>query len=371
MSGPLFDPHQLSVGQVLPRDAYNDKGRLLLRRGTVISSASQLEIIAQSSLVNSTPDGTPPPVETTIPSSPLAMVLAARWRLLALFEQGSSYFPADLLRIAALVHRACRANADLSLASILLMRDAPYVARHAVNTAIVCEVVASALEWPDDMQSATVAAALTMNVGMLELQQQLYETEGRLNDGQRAAVRQHCELGVELLRGLGVDDPVWLAAVRDHHESPDGSGYPAGKRGDEIDLPAHLLNLADIYCARVSARSYRPAMSPTLALRQLFLKQGASMDEALVAQIIKTLGVYPPGTGVRLRNGSVAVVTHRGNTGNAPRVAAITSPAGMRLATPLRHNGDAPSHGIQAVVDLDELNLAVPLAALWGGDAVL
>lgn len=371
MAGPLFDPNTLAVGQTLPRDAFNGKGRLLLRRGAVIGSANQLDLIAQNALTNSTPNGSPPPADTTVPATPLGMVLAARWRLLTLFEQGSSFFPADLLRIAALVHRACRANADLALASILLVRDAPYVVRHAVNTAIVCEVVASALEWPEPMQTATVAAALTMNVGMLELQQQLHESEGRLNDEQRAAVRQHCDLGVKLLIELGVDDPIWLATVRDHHESPDGSGYPAGKLGDAVSLPARLLNLADIYCARVSARSYRPAMSPTLALRQLFLKQGASMDEALVAQIIKTLGVYPPGTGVRLRNGSIAVVTHRGNTGNAPRVAAITTPAGMRLATPLRHNGDSPSHGIQAVVDLEELKLPVPLGALWGGDAVL
>ncbi|MDE2087832.1 MAG: phosphohydrolase, partial [Xanthomonadaceae bacterium] len=74
----------------------------------------------------------------------------------------------------------------------------------------------------------------------------------------------------------------------------------------------------------------------------------------------------------RLQNGSIAVVTHRGNARvNTPRVAAITNPNGMCLATPLRHNGDSPAHAIKAVVDLEALKLPVSMAAIWGADAVL
>lgn len=366
-----FDPNDLSVGQVLPRDAYNGKGQLLLRHGAIIRSESQRDLIAENALATTAPTPERVEQETTIPGTPLGMIVAARWRLMSLFEQGSSYFPADLQRIAALLRRACRANADLALASIILARDAPYAIRHATNVALLCQIVASALEWDEAVIASTSAAALTMNVGMLELQQELYKSHLAPTPEQQETIRQHCTRGVELLLELGVDDPVWLATVRDHHERVDGSGYPAGKRGDDVGLPARLLALADIYCARVSARTYRAAIAPTPALRQLFLNEGARIDQTLVSQFIKVLGIYPPGTGVRLRNGAIAVVTQRAAGKHPTRVAALTTANGMRLPTPMRHNGDSPAHAIEAVVDLDALKLPLNMAVLWGADAVL
>lgn len=366
-----FDPNDLAVGQVLPRDAYNGKGRLLLRHGAVIRSALQRDLIAENALATTAPTPGHTEQETTIPPTPLGMILAARWRLMALFEQGSSYFPADLMRIAGLVRRACRANADLALAAVILVRDAPYVVRHAVNVATLCQIVGASLEWDEELLGATTAAALTMNIGMLEVQQQLYKSHVPPTPEQQAIIHRHCERGVEMLCELGVDDPVWLGTVRDHHERRDGSGYPAGRHGADIGQPARLLALADIYCARISARAYRPAMAPTPALRQLFLHEGSQIDDTLVAQFIKTLGVHPPGTGVRLRNGSIAIVTQRGNAKHGPRLAALTNASGMRLPTPLRHNGDSPMHAIQAMADLDALKLPVNMAALWGADATL
>lgn len=366
-----FDPNDLAVGQVLPRDAYNGRGQLLLRHGTVIRTAAQRDLIAENALATTAPAAERAEQETTIPATPLGMILAARWRLMALFEQGSGFFASDLQRIAALVRRASRANADLALAAVVLVRDAPYVVRHAVNAATLCQVVGSALEWDEARLAATTAAALTMNIGMLEVQQQLHKSSAPPSAEQLEVIRRHCSHGVELLRELGVDDPAWLDIVRDHHERADGSGYPAGRRGEEIGQPARLLALADLYCARISARAYRQAMSPTPALRQLFVDEGGHVDETLVAQFIKTLGVHPPGTGVRLRNGSIAVVTQRGNAKHGPRLAALTATNGLRLPAPLRHNGDSPAHAIVATVDLEALKLAVNMAALWGADATL
>ena len=85
---------------------------------------------------------------------------------------------------------------------------------------------------------------------------------------------------------------------------------------------------------------------------------------------IKTLGVYPPGTGVRLQCGSVAVVTQRSAAGHRPRVASITSHDGARIATPIRHRDDSPEHAVVEVVDLAELGLNVNMESVWGADAI-
>lgn len=365
----LIHPSELQVGQPLPCNAYDGKGTLLLCEGHVITSDGQIEKLMRQALMADARPGVS--AKEPARASPLALVLAVRRHLQALLDAPSpADFPAQVSRMAGMLRRACRLNADVALASILMRREGLYSIRHAVNVAVACQIAGAAMQLAPAELAATTAAALTMNIGMFQLQQQLQAQGGPLTDAQRAAVRGHCERGVALLRGHGVTDALWLDIVQDHHERPDGSGYPAGKAGDAIGLPAQLLSLADVYCARVACRDSRPAMPPNVALRWLFLNEGATIDEHLAARFIKALGVYPPGTGVRLYNGSIAVVTQRGATGHMPKVASITTRDGLRVGVPIRRRGDEPAHAVSAVVDLDELQLAVGMEALWGADGV-
>lgn len=364
-----IDPTELTVGQPLRFNAYDAKGKLLLRLGQMIGSEAQLQKLLQHGLFYGSEEECRGPFVPPSPS-PLAQLLDARARLQALFaESAPADFPGALAQIAELVRGACRANPEVALASILLRPAGPYGARHAVNAAIACQLTGSALGWDPTELAATVSAALTMNIAMFELQEQLVALEGPLSDAQHAAVRGHCRLGVARLRDHGVSSAAWLNAVRDHHERADGSGYPGGKRGEEIGRPARLLALADVYCARVSGRDYRPPLQPTLALRWLFLNEGAALDEQLAKVFIKTLGIYPPGTGVRLRNGSIAVVVQRGPAGHQPVVASLTTHDGLRVGAPIRRRGDVEAHAISEVIDLAALGLEVSMEALWGADA--
>jgi HD-GYP domain-containing protein (c-di-GMP phosphodiesterase class II) len=366
----LIHPDELQIGQPLPCDAYDGRGTLLLRQGQVITSASQIERLKkQALLADSAVESVP--VEP-VHASPLQLILTARQQLHALFfTLPPTGFSAELLRIGGMVRRACKANADVALASILMRQEGPYASRHAVNVAVASYLTGVAMELSVAELTATVAAALTMNIGMLELQQQLHVWSGRLTDEQRVAVNSHCERGVALLQGCGVTGPLWLNIVRDHHERPDGGGYPAHKAREAIDLSTQIVSLADVYCARVSSRAHRPAMSPNVALRWLFLNEGMTADERLAALFIKTLGIYPPGTGVRLHNGSIGVVTHRGSTDHSPRVASITTQDGLRISVPIRRRGGVPAHAVSEVVDLRALQLTVSMEALWGSDAAV
>ncbi|MHB1056389.1 MAG: HD-GYP domain-containing protein [Rhodanobacter sp.] len=361
-------PSELQVGRALSCDAYDSKGTLLLRKGHVITSTRQIEKLVKHALMaESPPDGA---AEAVARVSPLSLVLSARQHLHALFITASPPdFPAGLARIAGMLGRACRSNADVALASILMRREGLYAIRHAVNVAIACQVTGTAMKLAAPELTAMVSAALTMNIGMFELQQQLHGLDGPPSDTQQALIRGHCDRGVAMLRGHGVTDALWLGIVQDHHERPDGSGYPAGKAGDELSQLTQLLSLADIYCARVSSRDSRPAMLPNVALRWLFLNEGTAVNQQLAAVFIKALGVYPPGTGVRLHNGSIAVVTHRGATGHMPRVASITTHDGLRIGVPIRRRGEVQAHAVCEVVDLDALRMTVGMEALWGTDA--
>jgi len=101
-----------------------------------------------------------------------------------------------------------------------------------------------------------------------------------------------------------VQDALWLNIVQTHHESPDGSGYPAGAAA--ICDEAQLLRLADVFMAKVSPRAIRAAMAPNTATRQLFQQHGSA---PLGIAAIRSIGVYPPGSLVLLKSGEVAVDT--------------------------------------------------------------
>lgn len=362
----VVSARDLKLGQLLPRDAFDGKGTLLLRRGQKITSPRQLE-----RLVSLAPA---PPATTSAPrprrASPLQMLIDAQRQLRTLFTgTPGSGFEAKVLAIADSVQRACAANADVALASIVMYRQEPYAIRHAVNTAVVSVIVGRAAKLPAAQLPELVAAALTMNVAMLNLQQRLLAMHTPLTPDQRAAVDAHCERGVALLREHGVTQTLWLDIVRDHHERADGSGYPAHKTGAELDLATQIVSLADVYCARVSGRVHRPPMKPNVALRWLFLNEGMIADEHLAALFIKTLGIYPPGTGVRLHNGSIGVVTRRGSTNHSPQVASITTVDGLPISTPIRRRRGVPAYAVAAVIDLDALKLTASMRALWGADA--
>lgn len=373
MSERLLHPSQLKVGDPLPFDARDARGILLLRKGHVITSVAQIEKLVTQ--VKTTVTASPAKVaigQASPGESPLALALEARRCLQGLLvDPGSADFSGEVLRIGGMVRKACRANADVALASILLCCDEPYSVRHAVNVAVASYVTGQEMSLDAPTLASTVAAALTMNVGMLELQQELQALRGTLSEELRTQVQSHCEHSVELLRDRGVVDPLWLEIVRDHHERPDGSGYPAHKHAGDIAVATQLVSLGDIYCARVSSRLYRSAMAPNEALRRLFINEGAMTDEHHAARFIKTLGVYPPGTSVRLRNGSIGVVTHRGAPGRRPKVSSITTQDGLRVSVPIRRSGESEGHSVVAAVDLDELELSVSPESLWGADGRL
>lgn len=130
-------------------------------------------------------------------------------------------------------------------------------------------------------------AALLHDVGKISIPSGLLSRPGPLTSEELAAVRMHCVLGEELLRGASALAPVG-PILRAHHERFDGrtdgryGAYPDGLKGDEISLPARILKIADCYDAITSWRCYQPARSPNTAVAILREEKGKSFDPDLV-----------------------------------------------------------------------------------------
>jgi HD-GYP domain-containing protein (c-di-GMP phosphodiesterase class II) len=206
-------------------------------------------------------------------------------------------------------------------------------------------MVAQRLGWDAAAVQSVFKAALTMNISMLELQGELSTQSAPLAAEQRDAINSHPERSVAMLKLAGVTDRMWLDAVAQHHELPDGSGYPKG-RSDVSDAAA-LLRRADIYTAKLSGRAKRDAMTADQAGRQMFMQDPSN---PMTAALAKEFGVYPPGCHVSLVTGELAIVIQRGKTVTTPIVAALTNERGVAREEPVRRDTGRKGQAIVGVV---------------------
>jgi hypothetical protein len=198
----------------------------------------------------------------------------------------------------------------------------------------VCEVCADWFEWPAGETDAVIRAALTMNLSMSAVQDELAQQQEPITDEQRGQVEGHAERSAAMLAQGGVQDALWLEIVRHHHEPPiqkGGASQPAAPR------LAHLLCRIDQYTAKLSRRASREPVSPALAARDTCM-DGDGTPDTIGMAILRKLGLYPPGSFVRLANGDLGVVVRRGAMAHTPIVAALRREDGGAHLQPTRRD---------------------------------
>jgi HD-GYP domain-containing protein (c-di-GMP phosphodiesterase class II) len=134
---------------------------------------------------------------------------------------------------------------------------------------------------PGRLRSLAIGGLLH-DMGKLSVPTPILQKPGPLDEEEYAQIKLHPEKGQELLNELGGFDGAVRRLVLDHHERLDGTGYPRGLRGDELDLSTRILATCDVYDALVSPRVYRPAWSEEQALAHLRDQAGAAFDARCV-----------------------------------------------------------------------------------------
>jgi HD-GYP domain-containing protein (c-di-GMP phosphodiesterase class II) len=130
---------------------------------------------------------------------------------------------------------------------------------------------------------------LLHDVGKLSVPSSILQKPGPLDDAEFEVIKQHPQQGRELLAELGGFDDRVGRLVLDHHERLDGSGYPRGLSGDELDLETRIMAVCDVYDALVSPRVYRGAWSNSRALALLQEESGTAFDPRCVAALMSVV----------------------------------------------------------------------------------
>lgn len=153
-------------------------------------------------------------------------------------------------------------------------------------------------------------AGLLHDVGKAAVPLAILNKPGKLSDDEFAVMREHPIVGAQMLMEADAGYDLLDVALH-HHEKFDGSGYPHGLRGEEITLYARMASVCDVYDALTSHRPYRKGWTPAEAMHNMLSWRG-HFDPALLHSFVRSIGIYPVGSLVRLASGRVALVVQAG-----------------------------------------------------------
>ncbi len=162
----------------------------------------------------------------------------------------------------------------------------PYIAGHQRSVAKIAVTIAEELNLDADTTKGIEVAAMIHDIGKIVVPAQILSKPAKLSAAEFELIKVHPQAGVDIIAGIDFPWPV-ARTILQHHERLDGSGYPLGLKGEEIDIAARVLMVADVLEAMTSPRPYRPAASVADALAEIEKQRGAQFDPDVVAACLR------------------------------------------------------------------------------------
>jgi putative nucleotidyltransferase with HDIG domain len=260
----------------------------------------------------------------------------AAWEAAA--AEGQPDVPAALHAVEGLADAVTQNRT--ALVALTAMRNYDnYTFTHMVNVSILTMGQARALGIEGRLLREFGLSALMHDIGKVRTPREILQKPERLTDQEFVIMRRHPVDGAEILRRTP-EMPILAPVVAfEHHLRLDGTGYPEGATRGALNLGTMMCSIADVYDAMRSQRAYQQAFPTDRVLAVLKKDDGAHFDAQLVRRFVQLLGIYPPGTLVKLSSGAIAVVTRiHAPDPYRPRVKLLFQPDGSACDLPLERN---------------------------------
>lgn len=218
-------------------------------------------------------------------------------------------------------------NPDALLWLLRLKKTDQYSYDHSLDVAAHVMIFGRALGLGEESITTLGMAGVLQDIGKLRLPQRLLHKTGALSPREYEIFKTHVDFSLHILAACPHATPQMMEIIARHHERLDGSGYPAGLKGDDLGLMAEIAGICDVYCAMTRERSYGVAVSSQDALDAVRGQRGKRFSVSTVDQFVQCIGLYPVGTLVELNSGEVAVVVSQNRIRRLkPRVMILLGP---------------------------------------------
>lgn len=359
---------ELVVGEELPWSIYDAEGKLLLSEGQVIVDREKLDSLSKHDIFRLITVSNEDPNESS-PFTRLSQISKALDKAFDAIEAANPAAREKIEQLTAELDALCLTAPNAMLASVHLPHSETSSVAHAMQCAVLCQLLFANQNLPEAERHSIISAALTANIGMRGFYEQIQKQETPLSATQRRTIAQHPQKSAKMVHEIGVKNATWLKVILQHHELNDGSGYPSSLTKNQIVIGAKALSIAERYSMMISRHSKHEPISIGDALKIFFMEQGDKYEKALCMHFVLALTLFPPGCFVELANGDTAIVVRRNlEQPSQPVVKSVADPLGQAFATPIERDTSDKEFEIMklcqysAVAELD-------LDDVWGYSA--
>lgn len=184
-----------------------------------------------------------------------------------------------------------------------------YLMEHSTSVAILMTIFAKHLAIEKRVIEQLALGAFLHDIGKVLLPKELLTSKHPVGEKEQKLLNSHVKLGINVLQATPSISHVAVKLVHEHHERLDGSGFPLGLQGKQIDLYSRMIAIVDSYDAMVSGRPNKKAMFPINAFKALIADSPDKFDEELIEKFIQCIGIYPVGTLVKLNSGKIGLIS--------------------------------------------------------------
>jgi putative nucleotidyltransferase with HDIG domain len=211
-----------------------------------------------------------------------------------------------------------------------------YTYMHSVAVCALMISLSKQLGLSEEQTREAGLAGLLHDIGKMAVSEDILSKPGKLTDAEFTSIKEHPAAGHRiLLEAKGISE-IALDVCLHHHEKIDGSGYPHGLSGDNISLFAKMGAVCDVYDAITSNRPYKQGWCPAESLRKMSEWSKGHFDDDIFQAFVRSVGIYPVGTLVKLESGRLGVVVEQ-KSGKAlltPKVRVFFSTKSLTYITP-------------------------------------
>ena len=236
----------------------------------------------------------------------------ARTAVVSMFKEARMGHAIEVAGVATLVDDinqsvARNPGALISLARLKNKDDYTYL--HSVAVCALMIGLGRTLGLAGEVLKSAGMAGLLHDVGKMMIPDEVLNKPGRLTDEEFVVIKSHPVKGWDILKASQGVDEIALDVCLHHHERVDGTGYPDKLPGSDLTLFARMGAVCDVYDAITSDRSYKNAWAPGEAIRKMAEWKDGHFDDTIFQAFVKTVGIYPTGSLIKLRSGRLGVVT--------------------------------------------------------------